>query len=79
VIFGNLGPGTVVDFTALSNLAATPSKLVDAVNNAFFYGQMPSALQSQIMGAVSGTTGNLNRAKTAVYLAVSSSYYNVEH
>ncbi len=79
VIFGSLGAGTVVDLTSLSNLGATPAKLVAAVNNAFFYGQMPSALESQIMGAVTGTTGNLNRAKAAVYLAVSSSYYNVEH
>ncbi len=79
VIFGSLGAGTVVDLTSLSNLAATPAKLVAAVNNAFFYGQMPSALESQIMGAVTGTTGNLNRAKAAVYLAVTSSYYNVEH
>jgi hypothetical protein len=39
---------------------------------------MPSALEHEIEGAVSGTTGNLNRARTAVYLAVSSSYYNVE-
>jgi hypothetical protein len=79
IVFGNLGAGTVVDLTALSALAATPSKLVAAVNNAFFYGQMPSALEHQIEGAVTSTTGNLNRAKTAVYLAVTSSYYNVEH
>jgi hypothetical protein len=79
LIFGSLGAGTVVDFTALSNLAANPAKLVTAVNNAFFYGRMPSAVEHQIVGAVSGTTGNLNRAKAAVYLAVTSSYYNVEH
>jgi len=78
IIFGNLGAGTVVDFTALSNLATNPSTLVTAVNKAFFYGQMPSAIANQITGAVSGTTGNLNRAKAAVYLAVTSSYYNVE-
>jgi uncharacterized protein (DUF1800 family) len=79
MIFGNLGTGAVVDLTSLSNLASDPARLVAAVNTAFFHGRMPSALEKQIEGAVSGTTDNLNRARTAVYLAVSSSYYGVEH
>jgi uncharacterized protein (DUF1800 family) len=77
--FTNLGGGTVIDFTALSNLAATPSALLDAVSNTFFYGRMPSDMRTQIMAAVNATTDKLTRARTAVYLALSSSYYNVEH
>jgi len=83
-IYGNLGAGAVVDWTALTSLAATPQALVDAVNNAFMYGQMPASMQTQILSAVNAITGtttaaNKQRAQAAVYLTVSSSYYNVEH
>jgi uncharacterized protein (DUF1800 family) len=83
-VYGNLGAGAVVDWTALTSLAATPQALVDAVNNAFMYRQMPASMQTQILSAVNAITGtttaaNKQRAQAAVYLTVSSSYYNVEH
>jgi hypothetical protein len=48
------------------------------------YGLMPGPVQTELMhaiGAVTGTTAaaNLARAQAALYLTVSSSYYNVEH
>jgi hypothetical protein len=49
------------------------------VSQTFLYGQIPAAMQQQILAAVSGTTGNQARAQAAIYLAVSSAYYNVEH
>jgi uncharacterized protein (DUF1800 family) len=83
-VYGNLGAGAVIDWTALTNLAATPQALVDAVNNAFMYGQMPAIVQTQILSAVNALTGTTaavykQRAQAAVYLTVSSAYYNVEH
>jgi hypothetical protein len=83
-VYGNLGAGAVIDWTALASLAATPQALVDAVNNAFMYGQMPASVQTQILSAVNAITGTTTaaykqRAQAAVYLTVSSSYYNVEH
>ena len=83
-VYGNLGAGAVIDWTALASLAATPQALVDAVNNAFMYGQMPASVQTQILSAVNAITGTSTaaykqRAQAAVYLTVSSSYYNVEH
>jgi hypothetical protein len=83
-VYGNLGAGAVIDWTALTSLAAKPQALVDAVNNAFMYGQMPASMQTQILSAVNAITGtttaaNKQRAQAAVYLTVSSSYYNVEH
>ena len=64
--------------------ARTPQALLDAVNNAFMYGEMPAAMQTQILAAVNAITGTTAavykaRAQAAVYLTVSSSYYNVEH
>jgi len=83
-VYGNLGPGAVIDWTTLASLAATPQALVDTVSNAFMYGQMPASMQTQILSAVNAITGTTaavykQRAQAAVYLTVSSSYYNVEH
>src|SRR6185312_7743587 len=83
-VYGNLGSGAVIDWTMLTDLAATPEALVDAVNNVFLYGQMPASMQTQILSAVNAISGTSTaalkaRAQAAVYLTVSSSYYNVEH
>jgi len=83
-VYGGLGNGAVIDWTALASLGATPQALVDAVNNAFMYGEMPATMQTQILSAVNAITGTSAavykaRAQAAVYLTVSSAYYNVEH
>jgi hypothetical protein len=48
------------------------------------YSKMPGAIQTQILSAVNAIKGTSTavykaRAQAAVYLTVSSSYYNVEH
>jgi uncharacterized protein (DUF1800 family) len=84
LVYGNLGNGAIIDWSYLTSLAATPQALLDCVNNAFMYGKMPGAVRTQILSAVNALTGTTTavykaRAQTAVYLTVSSSYYNVEH
>jgi len=84
MIYGNLGAGAVIDLTPFSNLGGNSQALMDAVNGAFLYGLMPGAMQTELLratGAVTGTTAAANkaRAQAALYLAISSSYYNVEH
>ncbi len=79
LLYSNLGAGTVVDLTPFANLAGTPSSLVSAVSNAYCYGQMPAAMQTEILSAINGTSGNLAKAQAAIYLTVASGYYNVEH
>jgi uncharacterized protein (DUF1800 family) len=84
IVYGNLGNGAVIDWSYLTSLAATPQALVDCVNNVFMYSKMPGAVQTQILSAVNAIKGTSTavykaRAQAAVYLTVSSSYYNVEH
>lgn len=84
MIYGNLGAGATIDLTPFSNLGGNSQALVDAVSRAFLNGLMPSAMQTELLhatGAVTGTTAAANkaRAQAALYLAISSSYYNVEH
>ena len=67
-----------------TSLAATPEALLDCVNNVFMRGKMPGAVRTQILSAVNAITGTSTavykaRAQAAVYLTVSSAYYNVEH
>jgi uncharacterized protein (DUF1800 family) len=84
MIYGSLGNGAVIDVTPFSNLGGNPPALVDAVSLTFMYGQMPPKMQTALLGAINaipGTTAAANkaRAQAAIYLALSSSYYNVEH
>ncbi len=83
-IYGNLGAGAVIDLTPFSSLGNNPTALFNAISNAFFYGQMPAALQSAMQTATSAITGTTaaaakSRAQAALYLALASNYYNVEH
>jgi uncharacterized protein (DUF1800 family) len=84
MIYGNLGTGAVIDLTPFSNLAGNPQALVNAVSRAFMYGQMPPKVETALLGAIGAINGfsaaaHKARAQAAIYLAVSSSYYNVEH
>jgi len=59
--------------------------LYQLISNTFFYGQMPAALQNAMQTAISAlgystTAASAKaRAQAALYLALSSAYYNVEH
>ena len=84
MIYGNLGPGAVIDLTPFSNLGSNPPALADALSQIFMYGQMPPKVQTALLGAINAIPGtsaaaNKARAQAAIYLTVSSSYYNVEH
>jgi uncharacterized protein (DUF1800 family) len=74
------GPGTAVDLSAFVQMASNPAGLVSALDLTLTHGTMPSAMKSTIVTAVTGETGgNLRRVQKAVYLILSSSYYNVWH
>jgi uncharacterized protein (DUF1800 family) len=84
LIYGTQNAGTVIDLTPFANLGNTPASLMSAVSNAFFYGQMPAAMQTAIESATTAITGTTAaaakaRAQAALYLGLSSAYYNVEH
>jgi uncharacterized protein (DUF1800 family) len=84
-VFSSLGGGTTVDFTPYASLAANPAnpgQLLDSLNTLLLHGDMDSATRASILAAVNavpaGSTQNLSRAKTAIYLILSSSQYQVE-
>jgi uncharacterized protein (DUF1800 family) len=76
----NYGPGTTVDITPFVALAATPATLVNALDLTLTHGTMPSGMKSIIVSAVSGDAdAPLQVVEHAIYLILSSSYYNIWH
>ncbi len=75
--------GTKVDYTSLAALAADPAALVDAVDNLLLQKSMSRFMRQQVINAVAAypsatATDLLNRARTAVYLTVSSPRFQTE-
>jgi uncharacterized protein (DUF1800 family) len=79
--FGSLGAGTTVDFTAWSNLAASGTDvLLNELDRVLLHGTLSSSARAAITTAVNAVPSSnpLQRARTAIYLVVSSSQYNVQ-
>jgi hypothetical protein len=78
--------GTHIDYAALATAASSVSTLVQQVDNMLMFGTMPPAMNAQIVNAVNAiptstpitTQQLLDRARTAVYLTVTSPRYQVE-
>jgi hypothetical protein len=72
------GTGTVVDLTPFVALAGNPSTLVDALDLTLTCGLAPAGLKNILINAVSSEQGGaLRQVQTAIFLLLSSGYYNV--
>jgi len=86
--FGTIAPlatlpgafGTKPDWTALSALAADAGALVDKLDTLLLNRTMPAAMKSAVVAAVNAIPASdpTTRAKTALYLVATSSFYQVE-
>jgi len=79
-ISANDPTGTSIDLTPWQAMAANPAALVDALNTLLLHGTMSSEMRTSIITAVNAVaaTNSLKRARTAVYLVLTSSQYQVE-
>ena len=69
---------------AFSSVANDAQALVTLINKTYFQGWMPGQMQTEILGAVNaipGTTAAIqkSRAQAALYVALTSGLYNIEH
>jgi hypothetical protein len=87
VVFSSIAPsppdrpvGTSLDFSGLVPLAADPTALMAELNALLMHQAMSPAMQTAILTAVQAVPASnpLMRVKTAAYLVVSSSQYQVE-
>jgi uncharacterized protein (DUF1800 family) len=76
--------GTSIDIANLEALAANPGDVVDALNPLLFHGTMSSQMRTSIITAMNAindanlTTRHQKRARVAVYLAATSSQYDIQ-
>jgi uncharacterized protein (DUF1800 family) len=86
--FGTIAPlatypgatGTQPDWTSLQAVAADAGALADKLDATMLHGAMPATLRAGLVAAVNAVapTDTLTRARTAYYLVVTSSEYQVE-
>ena len=72
--------GTSLDFAPLQPFAANPETLVEILNERLLHGSMSDQMRASIVRAVFAVarTNTLKRVRTAVYLVLTSSQYQVE-
>ena len=88
LVFGTIAPlstlpgaiGTTPALAALSSIAGDPAALLDKLDAQLLHGTMPASMRGAILTALTAVpaTDLLTRAKTAVYLVVTSPQYQVE-
>lgn len=86
--FGTIAPlatypgatGTQPDWSALTAVAGNTTALIDKLDALLLHGTMPAAMRSGLAAAVNAVAASdpLTRAKTAYYLVITSSEYQVE-
>jgi uncharacterized protein (DUF1800 family) len=86
--FGTIAPittlpgaiGTIPDWTALSAVAADPNALLDRLSATMMHGAMSPEMRAAILPAISviPASNAQSRAKTAFYLVLTSSEFQVE-
>ena len=76
----NAPSGTALTLAPLQPLATDPGGLVDLLNERLLHGSMSGSMRDSIIRAVSAVarTNTLKRVRTAVYLVLTSSQYQVE-
>ena len=79
-VSANAPSGTSLTLAPLQPLAADPASLVDYVNERLLHGSMSGMTRESIVRAVSAVarTNLLKRVRTAVYLVLTASQYQVE-
>jgi uncharacterized protein (DUF1800 family) len=72
--------GTTIDWSSWLPIASDTTKLIEKIDGLMFHGSMSAAMKTSLAKAVNAVAANepLLRARTAVYLSVTSPQYQVE-
>jgi uncharacterized protein (DUF1800 family) len=82
LIYGSVGPHTTTDISAYVNVAGNVTTLLNLVNTNIMHGEMPSDMYSTLSTTLSSSAFSGNptaTAQAALYLALSSSQFQMEH
>jgi uncharacterized protein (DUF1800 family) len=81
-IVNNKISGFNVDLSNTSALgveAANPTNLVATLNMLLMHSQMPVAMQTEVINAITPLSSNAQRVRVAIYLIITSSQYKIIH
>ncbi len=77
---GQLDPSTTFNISAFVTAATTSTAALEtAINTQFFHGQMSTTLQSAITSGLTGLTTPTTQAQAALYIALTSSEFQIIH
>lgn len=76
---GTLGTGSTFSIGPYTAAAATPATLIELINTVFFHGAMSSNVSDAITQALAPLTLASDKAKAALYIALTSEEYQVIH
>jgi hypothetical protein len=79
IVYSQLSSNTKLNFTPVIN-AGSPDQMVDWLNTQLLHGTMSDQMRQSILNAVNAnsSTDTNNQAKSAIYLVLSSSQYQVQ-
>jgi uncharacterized protein (TIGR03437 family) len=77
-VTNGLSSNIVVNLNNLIDLANTPANLVEAVNQAFFRGEIDPNVQAALLTAANASTNTTSRVRSVLYAAASSPQYQVK-
>lgn len=76
---GTLDAGTKFDISPYTAAASTPAGLLNQINTVFFHNSMSDALKSAIAQAAGAVTLPSDKAKAALYIALTSGEFQIIH
>lgn len=76
---GHLDAGTTFDISAFTAVAGNNTNLINMINSAFFHDDMSTNVQNAISQALAPLKAASDKAKAALYVALTSGEYQVIH
>ena len=76
---GQLDSGTKFDISAFTAAASNNTALIGLINSVFFHNDMSSGVQNAILQALTPLTAPGDKAKAALYVALTSGEYQIIH
>ena len=74
---GQLDSNTKFDISAFVSAAAVPANLITKIDTVFFHGAMSDSLKTAITQSMNAVTVPSDKAKAALYIALSSAEYQI--
>ncbi len=79
IYLGHLDNGTTFDLSPYISIASNTTNLIDSINSMFFHGSMSSGVHDAITEALAPLTLPADKARAALYVALTSSEYQIIH